>query len=224
MDGATSPPPKGGEVSSLKTLVNIPGRPRADIPVYESRVPKPEEVAFLTQPLLKAVIMLGGALKDVNAKWAIGGDAGEIIKGVNVKTDYLEILTTKEGCDEISEKVKEYLSLEPATREKKLGKEADVDAKMYPVYVKSHYAELTINKVKVEIYGDQQIKVGEWDWGDPLDFEPDYSYIVGKKVPIVPLRLKSELDLGLGWLDRLELISTAIMSGQHHLAEGGVTH
>jgi hypothetical protein len=224
MEGAASPPPKGGEASSSKTLVNIPGRPRADIPVYDSKVPKPEEVAFLTQPLLKTVIMLGGALKDVNAKWAIGGDAGEIIKGVNVKTDYLEILTTKEGCDEISAKLSEYLSLEPAVREKKLSKEADVDAKMYPVYVKSHYAELTINKVKVEIYGDEQIKVGEWDWGDPLDFEPDYSYIVGEKVPIVPLRLKSELDLGLGWLDRLGLISTAIMSGQHHLAEGGVNH
>ncbi|MDA4114302.1 MAG: hypothetical protein OK474_09670 [Thaumarchaeota archaeon] len=192
--------------------------------MYESKVPKPEEVAFLTQPLLKTVIMLGDALKDVNAKWAIGGDAGEIIKGVNVKTDYLEILTTKEGCNEISERLSEYLTLEPATQEKKLGREADVDAKMYPVYVKSHYAELTINKVRVEIYGDEQIKVGEWDWGDPLDFEPDYSYIVGAKVPIVPLRLKSELDLGLGWLDRLELISIAIMSGQHHLSEGGVRH
>ena len=224
MEGVVSPPPKGGEPSSPKTLVNIPGRPRADIQVYESRVPKPEEVAFLIQPLLKTVIMLGGALKDMNAKWAIGGDAGEIIKGVNVKTDYLEILTTKEGCNEITQRLSEYLTLEPATREKKLAKEADVDGKMYPVYVKSHYAELTINKVKVEIYGDEQIKVGEWDWGDPLDFEPDYSYIVAKKVPIVPLRLKSELDLGLGWLDRLELISAAIMSGQHHLAEGGVTH
>ena len=224
MEEAAASPPKGGEVSSPKTLVNIPGRPRADIQVFESRVPRPEEVAFLTQPLLKAVIMLGGALKDISAKWAIGGDAGEIIKGVNVKTDHLEILTTKEGCDEICRVLGEHLTLEPATREKKLAKEADVDGKMYPVYIKSHYAELTINKVRVEVYGDEQIKVGEWDWGDPLDFEPDYSYIVSKKVPIVPLRLKSELDLGLGWLDRCELISAALMSGQHHLSQGGAKH
>ena len=208
-------------MSSFKTLVNIPGRPLVGIQVFDSKVPKPEEIAFLTQPLLKAVVTLGGELKDVHAKWAIGGDAGEIIKGVNVRTDYLEILTTKEGCNEICERLKMYQTLEPATVEKKLGKEADVDGKMYPVYIKSHYAELTINKVRVEIYGDEQIKVGEWEWGDPLDFEPDYSYIVGKKIPIVPLRLKSELDIGLGWLDRVELISLAIMSGQHHLAEGG---
>ena len=208
-------------MSSFKTLVNIPGRPLVGIQVFDSKVPKPEEIAFLTQPRLKAVVILGGELKDVHAKWAIGGDAGEIIKGVNVRTDYLEILTTKEGCNEICERLKMYQTLEPAIVEKKLGKEADVDGKMYPVYVKSHYAELTINKVRVEIYGDEQIKVGEWEWGDPLDFEPDYSYIVGKKIPIVPLRLKSELDIGLGWLDRVELISLAIMSGQHHLAEGG---
>jgi hypothetical protein len=206
----------------MKTLVNIPGRQNLDIPVYESKVPKPEDVTILNPTLLKTVVMLGGELKDLGAKWAIGGDAGEIIKGVHLKTDYLEILTTKEGCGEICKLLAEYVTLPPADAEKKLPREADVDGKMYPVYIKSRYAELTVNKVKVEVYGDEQIKVGEWEWGDPLDFEPDYSYIVNSKVPIVPLRLKSELDLGLGWLDRLELISAAIMSGMHHLAEGGV--
>jgi hypothetical protein len=212
------------QVSSLRSLVNIPGRPSADIPVYDSKIPKPDEVAYLTQPVLKAVIMLGTSLKDMNAKWAIGGDAGELIKGVHVKADHIEILTTTEGCNEVCEMLKEYVTLQPAPMEKKLERDADVDAKMYPVFVKSHYAELTINNVKVEVYGDEQIKVGEWEWGDALDFEPDYSYIVGKKVPIIPLRLKTELDLGLGWLDRLELISKALASGQHHVAQGGTKY
>jgi hypothetical protein len=208
----------------LKTLVNIPGRPSLDIPVYDGKVPKPEDVTVLNPTLLKTVIMLGGALKDMKAKWAIGGDAGEIIKGVHVKTDHLEILTTKEGCDEVCGLLAQYVTLQPAEKEVKLPREADIDAKMLPVYIKSHYAELTIDKVRVEVYGDEQIKVGEWEWGDPLDFIPDYSYIVNRKVPIVPLRLKQELDLGLGWLDRLELIAIAVASGQHHIAEGGVRH
>lgn len=208
----------------MKTLVNIPGRPSLDIPVYDGKVPKPEDVTILNPALLKTVIMLGGALKDMKAKWAIGGDAGEIIKGVHVKTDHLEILTTKEGCDEVCGLLTQYVTLQPAEKEVKSPREADVDAKMLPVYIKSHYAELTIDKVRVEVYGDEQIKVGEWEWGDPLDFIPDYSYIVNRKVPIVPLRLKQELDLGLGWLDRLELIAIAVASGQHHIAEGGVRH
>jgi hypothetical protein len=208
----------------MKTLVNIPGRQNLDITVFEGRVPKPDEVSVLNPILLKTVIMLGGELKGLIAKWAIGGDAGEIIKGVHVKTDYLEILTTKEGCDEICKLLAGYVTLPPAEAEKRLPREADVDGKMLPVYVKSHYAELTIDKVKVEVHGDEQIKVGEWEWGDALDFEPDYSYIVSKRVPIVPLRLKQELDLGLGWLDRLELIADAVASGQHHIAQGGVRH
>jgi len=39
--------------------------------------------------------------------------------------------------------------------------------------------------------------------------------IIGTNVPTLPLRLKSELDLGLGWLDRVALISDAVIRSQH---------
>jgi hypothetical protein len=205
----------------MKTLVNIPGRQNLDIPVHDSKVPKPDEVAYLPAALLGAVIALGGALKDLKSKWAIWGDAGEIIKGVNVKTDHLEILTTKEGCEEICKLLAQNVSLRPAEVERRLPKDADVGGQIYPVYIRSHYSELTLKNIRVEVYGDEQIRVGEWDWGDPLDFEPDYSYVVRERIPIAPLRFREELDLGLGWLDRLELISAAVESGKHHIAEGG---
>jgi len=205
----------------LKTLVNIPGRQNLDIPVHDSKVPRPDEVAYLPAPLLGTVIALGGALKDLKSKWGIWGDAGEIIKGVNVKTDHIEILTTKEGCEEIVTLLAQHVSLPPAEVEKRLPREADVGGQIYPVFVRSHYSELTMKGIRVEVYGDEQIKVGEWDWGDSLDFEPDYSYVVREKIPIVPLRFKEELDIGLGWFDRLELISAAIESGKHHIADSG---
>jgi hypothetical protein len=197
-------------------LLKIPGgKPVPDVPILGSKPPKPDEIVMLSQPVLKAVIKVGESLRDIKAKWAIGGDAGEIMKGVNVHTDLLEILTTKEGTDEICAKMAEFVTLAPAPAEEKLERAADVDGNMLPVFVKSHYAELTVNGVKVKVYGDEQIKVAEWEWGDPLDFETDLVYVVGTKVPLVPLRLKSELDLGLGWLDRVELISDAVMRSQH---------
>jgi hypothetical protein len=165
---------------------------------------------------MKAISKIGPRLQhSIKAKWAVGGDAGELMMGVNVKADYLEILTTKEGCDEICKELAEYQTLAPAVAERKLAREADVEGKMLPVYIKSYYAELTVDGVKVEVHGDEQIKVAEWDWGDPLDFKTDYTYIVGAKLPLVPLALKSELDLGLGWLDRVELISDAVMQKHH---------
>ena len=197
-------------------MLNIPGgRPRPDVPILGSKVPQPDEIVMLSQPVLKAIIKLGEELKDAHAKWAVGGDAGEIMKGVNVHTDYIEILTTTEGTQEICTRLAEYQTLAPAVVEAKLEREADVEGKMLPVYIKSNYAELTVNGVKVKVFGDQQIKVAQWDWGDPLDYTPDEVNVVGTRVPTVPLRLSSELDLGLGWLDRVELISDAVIRSQH---------
>jgi aminoglycoside-2''-adenylyltransferase len=197
-------------------MLNIPGgRPRPDLPVLGSRVPRPDEIIILSAPLLRATVKIGTALKDAQAKWAFGGDAGEIIKGVNVKTDHLEIVTTNAGTEEICRVLAGYVTLPPATAEKRLSRGADFGGKMLPIYIKSHYAELTVDGVRVEVYGDLQFKVAEWDWGDPIDYEVERVNIIGKNVPTLPLRLKSELDLGLGWLDRVELISDAMMRSQH---------
>jgi hypothetical protein len=197
-------------------LLKVPGgNQRADVPVLGSRIPSPDEIVILPVSLLRATMKIGSALKDTKAKWAFGGDAAEIIKGVNVHTDHLEIVTTKDGTTEICNTLAGYVKLAPKDAEKKLDREADVDAKMLPVYVKSYYAELEVDTVKVEIYGDLQYKVAEWEWGDALDFQPEAVNIVGTNVPTLPLRLKSELDLGLGWLDRVELISDAVMRSQH---------
>lgn len=196
-------------------LLRIPGKPQTDIPIYGSKPPTAEDVVILPLPLLKCMTTLGTLLKGCNAKWGIYGDAGEIVLGVNVKSDHLEILTTKEGAEEIAGKLTKYQSLPLSVAEKKLPREADIEGKGYPVYVKSNYAEFTINGVRIELYGDLQMKVGEWDWGDALDYTPVSISIIGTEIPIVPLRLRSELDLGLGWLDRVELISDAVMRSQH---------
>jgi hypothetical protein len=186
-----------------------------DVPVMGSKIPSPEEIVILSPTLLAATIKIGRALKDVQFKWALGGDAGEVMLGVNVHPDLLEIVTTKDGTEEICRILADCVTSAPAEVEKKLGREADIEAKMLPVYVRSHYAELSVDGVKVEVYGDEQYKVWEWEWGDPLDYNAEVMNVLGTRIPVVPLRLKSELDLGLGWLDRVELISDAVMRSQH---------
>ncbi len=197
-------------------MLNTPrdrGPPK--IAVYSNKVPTPDEVPIVPKSILNASTKLLDGLSGVSAKWAVGGDAGELLLGVNLSVDHLEILTTKEGCDEICEKVPELLTLAPVEVEKKVPRDADVEGVMFPVYIKSRYAELNVDGVRVEIYGDEQIKVGEWEWGDSLDYAPSYTYIPGGKLPVVPLSLKSELYLGLGWLDRVKPISDAILQKRH---------
>jgi hypothetical protein len=191
-------------------MLRLPGgRPIPEVPVMRSGV-KPGGIAMLPAPLLRTIVKVSTSLKDAKEKWAFGGDAAEIVKGVNVHADHLEIVTTKEGTAEICGILSECVTLPPAEVEKKLAREANVDSAAFPVYIKSYYAELKVDNVMIEVYGDLRYRVWEGEWGDSIDCEAEYVIMVGAKVPVLPLWLKSQLDMGLGWYDRVELISDAV--------------
>ena len=164
-----------------------------DLLQIQSRIPKPEELVVLSKPLLDATIIIGKALMDCENKWAVGGDVAEVISGVNVQPNHITILSTKDGCEEVARKLVKYQVEPPHDVESELARDAIVDLKPHKV----------------------RIKVGEWDWGDPLDFDPDYVYVLGVKMPIVPLKMKSELYSGLGWTDRAIRIHEAVMRSRH---------
>src|SRR5207244_228414 len=79
----------------------------------------------------------------------------------------------------------------------------------YPVQIKSYEARFQIEGQRLHVYGGLRIRIGEWEWGDPLDYEPEYVYVGSEKLPVVPLRLKTELYIGLGWRDRVKKLDAA---------------
>ena len=196
--------------------LRLSDKPRpVSLPHFESRIPKPEELVTLTKPLLDATIVIGKALTNCTNKWAIGGDVGEVISGVNVQPSQIAILTTRGGCDEITRKLAKF-QIEPSRIiEREIERDAKVDLKLLKVRIKSYMARFDIEGSRLDVHGDLRIKVGAWDWGESLDFEPDYVYVVGVKVPIVPLKMKSELYTGLGWMDRASKIHEAVMRSRH---------
>ncbi|HZY46446.1 MAG TPA: hypothetical protein VFE96_01500 [Candidatus Bathyarchaeia archaeon] len=187
----------------------------SSLPTFESRIPKPEELVVLDKRLLDATVTIGRTLKDCKSKWAIAGDVAEVISGVNVIPNHISILTTKDGCDEIARKLNTN-QVEPAhIVERELDREALVDLKSYKIRIKSYTFHSKVDGSGLNVHGDLRIKVGDWDWGDPIEFEPDYVNVVGVNVPIVPLKLKSELYTGLGWTDRAAKIHEAVMRSRH---------
>jgi hypothetical protein len=197
-------------------VLKVPNRTiAAQIPVIESRVPKPEELVVLSKPLLQATIRIGELLKDCAAKWAFAGDLGEILFGVNVEPDHITIITTSAGCDDISKKLTPFLVQAPRTTERRVKRSAEINLKPLPINVRSYSSSFNIQGQRLDVHGDLQIKVGGWDWGDPIDYEPEYVYVVNVKVPAAPLELKMELYRGLGWYDRLSKIHAA-MARRHH--------
>jgi hypothetical protein len=194
----------------------VPEKSRlASILALESRVPKPEEFVVLSKPLLDATIKLGEELKDCPTRWAIAGDVGELLFGVNVEPDHIAVLTSTEGCNELRARLQTFEVELPSLVEKKLARNAEIDLKQLPVKIKSYAGRFNIDGQRLDVHGDLRIKIGEWDWGDPLDYEPEYVYVVGVKVPVVPLQLKTELYMGLGWMDRVRKINEA-NARRHH--------
>ncbi len=112
-------------------------------------------------------------------------------------------------------KLAKYRVAAPAMMEKKLEREAKIGLKLHPVEIRSYRGQFNVNGSKLDVHGDLQIKVGDWEWGDPLDFYADYVYVVGVKVPVVPLQLKSEIYNGLGWRDRATKIHEAVIRSRH---------
>jgi len=186
-----------------------------NIPVFQSRIPKPEELVVLDKPLLEATIEVGNLLKDCQLKWAFAGDIGEILNGVNVQPDHLTILSNIVGCEEISKKLEGFQVEASRQVETQIKRNAEIEPKPLPITIKSYASQFNINGQRLNVHGDLRIKVGDWDWGDPLDYEPEYVYVVGVKVPVVPLELKTRLYMGLGWMDRVRKIHEA-MARRHH--------
>ncbi len=169
-----------------------------------------EPFTVIEKSFIDSLLIIHSKIKNLGVKWAVGGDLGESLRSVDVKPDCVEVLTDKEGAHRIFEAMREYTSSEPHLLDQSLPRNAFIKGQDYPVYIRSHYFEFKIDSVKIKIHGDIQFKVDNWDWGDPVEFDPEYVYIVGAKTPVVPLLVKAELYQNLGWTDRLEKVGTAL--------------
>ena len=196
--------------------LRLPEKPKyAAVPQFESRVPKPDELVVLNQTLLNSTVTIGKILQDCSNKWALGGDVAEVISGVNVVPDHISLLTSRDGCTEILGKLAQYHPETPGMVEKELDREANVDFHSHRIKIKSYTSGMNVEGSSVKVHGDLQIKVGDWEWGDPIDFEPDHVNVIGVEIPIVPLKLKTDLYTGLGWTDRAAKIHEAVKRSRH---------
>jgi hypothetical protein len=110
----------------------------------ETRLPRVEDFAMLSGAVLDGLIEVARHLRGMEEKWALGGDAGEIILGVSGKANELEILTSADGCNEACQRLTKYLVQHPRIQTTRLVRDADIDGEKYPVYTKSLCAELNI--------------------------------------------------------------------------------
>jgi len=167
-------------------------------------------LAVIDPVYIDILLALHKRLDKEHISWAIGGDLGETLRAVQVKPDCIEILTSRKGAAQIFMAFKEFSQKGVLFQTQSLERKALVEKKEYPVYARSYYFDFALNGVKVKVHGDLQFKVGNWEWGDKLEFTPEHVSVVGAKTAIVPLQVKYEFYQALGWADRAEKISQVI--------------
>jgi hypothetical protein len=145
-------------------------------------------------------------LSNLQLWWAIGGDLGEQLETVQVKPDCIEIVTNQEGANLIFSAVADLQPTPLQFLTQCVERGAVVGGIQYPVHMRSHYFEFQLEGVKIKVHGDLQYKMDNWEWGDKLEFAPEYIYFLGAKTALVPLRLKYEIYSNLGWADRADKI------------------
>jgi hypothetical protein len=187
------------------------------------RVPKVEEFVLLEPRVLRILLETIRALKGVTGEWALGGDASEVVQGVNTRAGSIELIAFgRESAEAVHKAITTHFSGRAAaapqllSQEKKLARSAEIGGELLPVIVQSFSSTFDIDKkIPIGIHGSPRIKIGEWELGDPIEFEPTHAFIVGEKLPVMPLRLRSDIYFGLGWMDRVQLIHEANVRKHH---------
>lgn len=113
------------------------------------------------------------------------GTAGLILQGLDMNVDDIDVLCDKNTAQKANQLLKEYI-IEP------------VDYKESPKF-KSHFGVFEINNIKVEVYGDWQIKDTKGIWSTKYDssdrIEVEYS---GKKYFVAPVEKELTVFAQLG--------------------------
>ncbi len=174
-----------------------------------------EVLSVVPNTYVNAILKLHEKLEGRNAIWIIDGDLAEALRTVSVAPDCIEIVCTKRDAKQIFEAVKDLKPTPMALHVKKLPRKATVERKEFSVLVRSYSFEFMVDGVEIEVEGNVQYKVGEWDWGEVFMFNPEYVYVVGKKTAVTPLAVRAELYQCLGWKDRYEEVMGVIQRPLH---------
>jgi hypothetical protein len=167
-------------------------------------------LTIIPQKYVDTLLTLHSKLNNKNIKWVLSGNLAQRLRLVKVDPDFVEVVTSKDGAEQINQAVQEFKPQKVSVQTKQLSRNAVIGGKEFPVYSRSYCFEFMIKDVTVKVEGDLQFKVGNWDWGDVFDFEPEYVCVTGKKIAVTPLAILHELYQMLGWVDRAEKIAQII--------------
>ncbi len=131
---------------------------------------------------------------NTSVNWAITGSLGFALQGVPVEPNDIDIQTDKRGAYEIERHFSKFITKSVAfsSTEK----------------IRSHFGELVIDGIKVEIMGDIQKRNEDGEWNIHIDLE-HYRRVVEveeMRIPVLSLEYEYQAYLKMGRRDKAEML------------------
>jgi len=151
---------------------------------------------------LKILRKINTRLNNTSVNWALTGSFGFSLQGVPVKPNDIDIQTDKEGAYEIERHFSEFITKRVIFSSTER--------------IRSHFGELMIDGIKVEIMGNIQKRLENGSWENPVDLERHKRVVEveGMKVPVLSLEYEYQAYLKLGRVDKVEMLRNWLR-GEH---------
>jgi len=148
----------------------------------------------------KALRRIRNGLQDKPVNWVVTGSLSFALQGVPVTPNDIDLQTDLAGALAIEQYLSKYTvrKVKFSTTEK----------------IRSHFGELDINGVKVEIMGDVQKRQEDGSWEKPVDLAQHKQYVEfrGMMIPVLALEYEYEAYTKLGRFEKAAMLKEAIKS------------
>lgn len=157
---------------------------------------------MLNPDYLKVLRKINERLNNTSVNWAVTGSVGFALQGVPVEPNDIDIQTDKRGAYEIERHFSEFVTKRVTFSSTER--------------IRSHFGELMIDRIKVEIMGDIQKRLEDGSWENPVDleFHKRVVEVEGMQVPVLSLEYEYQAYLKLGRIEKAEMLRNWLQ-GEH---------
>ena len=141
--------------------------------------------------VLRKILM---CLNECQAPWVITGSLGMALQGMDIPVHDIDLQTDRPGAYEIESKFPEYVIMPVRYSQAER--------------IRSHFGQLEIDGVQVEIMGDLQKRIDAETWEEPVRVERYRRWVEmeGIQVPVLSLTYEYQAYLKLGRSEKAAML------------------
>lgn len=142
----------------------------------------------------EVIMLLTEQMKGRKLVWALTGSASFVLQGMSVPVHDIDIQTDDKSAYAVAGLLREFI-VKPVCFSTS-------------VAIRSHFGELNIHGVKVEIMGAVQKRLPDGGWEEPVDVNAMLKKVLymGVEIPVLPLEYECEAYRKLGRIEKADSI------------------